>query len=82
MIILETGAKMDKTFSLSDFIDGRRYGPKLGMLETFNPCKYCKNDKCKRNTYGPCIKEYEKLWKEYCSKQKGQLKLTDYLVIE
>ena len=63
-IVLSTGAILDKKLEIGDYVDGRKYGPRLGWLSTFNPCKICKNDRCRRNQYGPCDDEYLKLWKE------------------
>lgn len=64
MIELPTGAVLDKELKVTDYSDGRKYGPRLGWLSTFHPCRVCKNTKCRRNEYGPCDKAYFELWKE------------------
>lgn len=62
MIALSTGAILDKDMESGDFTDGRRYGPRVGLCETFIPCRFCSAERCRRVVYEPCIKEYEKLW--------------------
>jgi len=64
MIELPTGAVLDKELEITDYSDGRRFGPKLGWLSTFHPCRVCKNDKCRRSQYGPCDDAYFELWKK------------------
>lgn len=59
-ITLSTGAILEKEIEPTDMVNGVIYDTK-GWLETFVPCDYCLN-KCKRQTYGPCAKAYEKLW--------------------
>ena len=41
MIDLPTGAVLDKELEVTDYADGRRFGPRLGWLSTFHPCKVC-----------------------------------------
>lgn len=41
MITLPTGAQLDKEMELTDYADGRQFGPRLGWLSTFNPCEVC-----------------------------------------
>jgi len=41
MIELPTGAVLDKELEVTDYSDGREYGPRLGWLLTFQPCKFC-----------------------------------------
>lgn len=81
MIELSTGAVLDKELEITDYSDGRRYGPRLGWLSTFNPCSICHNDKCKRSTFGPCDDAYLALWKEKFL-QGGQMDLRNFGVKE
>ena len=64
MISLDTGAVLDKELEVTDYADGRRFGPRLGWLSTFNPCTICKTEKCRRVQYKPCDEAYFKLWAE------------------
>ncbi|MBR6911197.1 MAG: hypothetical protein IKN41_05000 [Candidatus Methanomethylophilaceae archaeon] len=77
MIELKTGAILDKELEITDYSDGRMFGPKLGWLLTFHPCRVCRNDKCRRSQYGPCDDEYFKLWKQKFLKGR-QLKIENY----
>jgi len=77
MIYLSTGAVLDKELEITDYSDGRRYGPRLGWLSTFHPCSICKNDKCRRTQYGPCDDEYLELWKKKFL-NGGQMVLDQY----
>lgn len=65
MIELSTGAVLDKELLVTDYANGREFGPRLGWLSTFHPCMYCTKLKtCRRATFNPCDKEYLRLWKE------------------
>lgn len=66
MIELSTGAVLDKELDVTDYTDGRRFGPKLGWLMAFNPCQICASNRttCKRVTYKVCDKAYFELWKD------------------
>lgn len=77
MIELTTGAVLDKELEITDFSDGRRFGPKLGWLSTFIPCRFCKNKACRRTQYGPCDDEYLKLWKDRFL-NGGQLQMENF----
>lgn len=68
MIVLDTGAILDKEFSMADFTDGRVYHTR-GWLSTFIPCKMCSNTKCRRSQYGPCDHEYLARWLEWRNQQ-------------
>ncbi|MBE6524451.1 MAG: hypothetical protein E7Z65_06240 [Thermoplasmata archaeon] len=78
MIYLITGAVLDKELEITDYTDGRRFGPRLGWLSTFNPCQFCSNSKCRKNQYGPCDDAYLELWKKKYLEQGAQAQLEQW----